>query len=78
MSSILVELSKNVLQVPVGQKTANLHAVKVGGLKTRFYHLAHHALCGGSGWILNRYDHSQSLTAHNFAALCPAGTCLHL
>ena len=47
-----------------GCKFTNCHSL---GFKEKFCHSAHHALRAyGLGLILSRYDHPQSLTAHNY------------
>ena len=64
-----LDLFKEVLQVSIGQMAAKLQDVKVGGLK-KFYCLATYApRMGGLGSTPGQWDHPQSLTDGNFAAL---------
>ena len=64
-----LDLSKEVLWVSVGQKTAKLQVVTVGDLKEILLLGWSQNNWGGLGLSPRQWDHPQSLTDHNFAAL---------
>ena len=64
-----LDLSKEVLWVSVDQRTAKLQAVKVGDLKKILPPAGVEPNLDGQGLSPGQWDHSQSLTDPNFAAL---------
>ena len=64
-----LDLSKEVLSVSVGQRTAKAQAFKVGDLQKSCRSARVEPTAGCLGSSPGRWDHAQSLTDHTFASL---------